>query len=81
MVMFILYLLEFDQPPAPEVTRAERIEMKGYHLIVEEIIFGEKYQLWEHDVYGDEAPALVVYDGRVVGETYDSLSVWYEENI
>lgn len=55
--------------------------MKGYHLIVEEIIFGEKYQLWEHDVYGDEAPALVVYDGRVVGETYDSLSVWYEENI
>ncbi len=47
--------------------------MKGYYKIDTQVSPIGKFELWESERYGDEAPAVVTLDGEPFGETWDSL--------
>ncbi len=56
-------------------------EMKGYTVIDEVKKPEGLYQLWESNRFGDEVAAPVTLNGERIGETYDRLEEWIDENI
>ena len=53
--------------------------MNGYYRIDKARYMEGLFELWESKVFGDEAPTKVTLNGVEVGETWDSLAVFYNE--
>ena len=53
---------------------------KDYHRIDWVVTSEGLLELWEHDYWGDEVPALVVLNGEVVDETMDDIFTYLKEN-
>ena len=54
---------------------------ENYHRIDWVVTKEGLLELWEHDDWGDEVPALVVLHGEVVDETMDDLFTYLKENL
>lgn len=54
--------------------------MKNYYVIDELICCLGKFELWESEIYGEDAIAIVTLNGVKVGATFDSLSLFVREN-
>ena len=53
--------------------------MRGYHEIARTRNCYGLFILWEHDFFGDEAPAIVTRNGVKVGTTWDDLQTYLDD--
>lgn len=52
-----------------------------YHFIDSKMYNGQRYELYEHDIDGDEAPcAILNSDGLFIGYTWDDLITFLNDH-